>query len=474
MDIANHPTVKSWLQSMSTPDVRTSQLQDHPNYWHRDPSLLLTKCDVHSLTLGTGASIYKSMLPSIEAADFEVILVTCFWARSTSLDYLNDTLRKLSAKAVARHRFIRVRICFSSSSLWQKIFHTWSLSGKTYPPSTWTRTLGLPSPSELTGLDLEIKSIFLPPFSVMHPKFILIDRKLVHLPSCNISWENWFEGCLQVSGPLVHECLQFWMECWATETDIKQKWEWPWPGWVPKLVAPVHADTGEPALLASRSLSLKEVPAVFLPSPHHRNPRFCLPWHVPPAPPPTPLNTFLLTALNRAEICIVMQTPNLTAEPVLTALLAALERGVHVRILTSERLMILEQFVTAGTTTARCVRRLTDAYQQRARQLASSDLESGGGGMGQLRVEFYTPRLGRRECYAGASEPVQSHFKMTIIDDSIVVLGSGNMDRASWFTSQELGVAFFSTDLVEEIQAARAEALKGRTNLVFDSLTDFR
>ena len=44
------------------------------------------------------------------------------------------------------------------------------------------------------------------------------------------------------------------------------------------------------------------------------------------------------------------------------------------------------------------------------------------------------------------------HFKSTIIADEIIVLGSGNMDRASWYTSQELGVAFASRELAAQVQ----------------------
>ena len=39
--------------------------------------------------------------------------------------------------------------------------------------------------------------------------------------------------------------------------------------------------------------------------------------------------------------------------------------------------------------------------------------------------------------------PVLSHFKMTMVDDDYLVLGSGNMDRASWWTSQEIGLLFY-------------------------------
>ena len=45
------------------------------------------------------------------------------------------------------------------------------------------------------------------------------------------------------------------------------------------------------------------------------------------------------------------------------------------------------------------------------------------------------------------SMPRELHLKCLIVDDASVVLGSGNMDRASWYTSQELGVVFESREL---------------------------
>ncbi|RAL58693.1 hypothetical protein DID88_002999 [Monilinia fructigena] len=54
------------------------------------------------------------------------------------------------------------------------------------------------------------------------------------------------------------------------------------------------------------------------------------------------------------------------------------------------------------------------------------------------------------------SRPVKLHLKMTIIDGEITVLGSGNMDRASWVTSQELGVAIFS----EQVSRSLGEVAK--------------
>jgi len=197
-----------------------SNRQDHPNYFASDPASLITESLADNFRVGVGDDIYSGILPAIETAEFEVILVTCFWARSTSLARLSNTFRTLSSKSIARGGpKIRVRICFSSLSLFQKLFHTSSPAGYVYPPSTWVKKLGLPPPADLTGLDLQIKSVFVRPFSVMHPKFIVVDRTRVWLPSCNVSWEAWFEGCIELSGPVLQQFVRFWKAFWAGESE---------------------------------------------------------------------------------------------------------------------------------------------------------------------------------------------------------------------------------------------------------------
>lgn len=161
-----------------------------------------------------------------------------------------------------------------------------------------------------------------------------------------------------------------------------------------------------------------------------------------------------------------MQTPNVTCPPVLSAVLRALERGVHVHIVTSERLMILEQLVTAGTTTAQCMRRLIRRYKRCKAWSAEADEEARLREPGTLRIHYYRARIGKSQ----HQEPVQSHLKLTIVDGQWVVLGSGNMDRASWYTSQELGVAFFDQRFAIDVQEAVNADLFGRKKLAFDSV----
>ena len=118
-------------------DSASQNTRNDPHYFDATPSSLLTTTHLDSFSTGTGSALYSSLTPLLESTAHELILVTCFWAPSASLDTLNATLRALSDKAVRRGTTkIRVRICFSSSSLWQKLFHSQSPSGQDYPPCT--------------------------------------------------------------------------------------------------------------------------------------------------------------------------------------------------------------------------------------------------------------------------------------------------------------------------------------------------
>ncbi|RMX86037.1 hypothetical protein D0869_03372 [Hortaea werneckii] len=461
---------KAISSQLSNEDASQRAQSDSPSYWTSDAETLRSSSNIGDISFGTGHSIYSSKIsPIIEQACHEVILVTCFWAQSETSSVLNDSLRKLAAKATEMGKLIRVRVYFSSSSLFQKLFHSPSLKGKIYSPSSWQSTFGLPSADELTGLDLQIKSIFVLPFSVMHPKFIIIDRQRVLLLSCNVSWEDWFEGCMDLGGPIVDQFVRFFQEFWAEEPDSR-----PPPYTMTSKADPVDGQQFSPiSPLAVRRVDMSGVPSVLLPSPHHWNPQIRMPWQRSSKPPSTPLNICLLGLFAKASDNVFIQTPNITAQPVLDALLSALSRGVNIRIVTSEKLMVLEQLVTAGTTNKRCMQWLISQHRQllnrhRSASASPGRLESGmiGNDAGTLRIEYYRPRAGEGRA---PSEPVQSHLKLTIVDDRIAVHGSGNMDRASWYTSQELDVAFISSELVSSIKGGLAQAMQGRSEILYDN-----
>lgn len=438
-----------------------------------------------SFTIGTGASIYsQKLLPAILSAQHEVILVTCFWAPSKTRTALSSTLGQL-ATLRASHQCrqpLRLRICFSSRSLVQKLLHTSSPDGYVYPPSAWSETLGLPSPDTLAAgnIDLVVKSIFFLPFSVMHPKFLIVDRQTAFSPSCNVSWEPWLEGCLRLSrasssNDPIDSLLAFYRSVWDRnlETAI--------PGPVPTRAAGQPAAEATIESPADMTIKLAHLGSSapepqWLPSWHHRNPAFCpFPWQTPTAPA-TPLNSALLRLFAGATREIYLQTPNLTSPPVLAAMLEAVARGVHVDIVTGRNMMVWEQLLTAFTTTDRCLKRLTRKYKRlcestsgRSRRPALSgssdslDSETQPVSPGALTVSYFRQSVGSTL----GEEPVQPHLKLTIVDGEYTVLGSGNMDRASWFTSQELGLFVRDVAFAKSIKTLVIKALEGRADAVF-------
>jgi hypothetical protein len=141
--IRDQAIVRQWLEKLH--ESKAATVKDRPNYWAGNTETLITTSNIHSLEFGTGCTIYtNSILPAIALAESEVILVTCFWARSRTLEHLNATLIDLSAKSLRKGKKIRVRICFSSLSIFQKLFHTSSLQGQTYPASQWRSKLARP------------------------------------------------------------------------------------------------------------------------------------------------------------------------------------------------------------------------------------------------------------------------------------------------------------------------------------------
>lgn len=448
---------------------------------------------MESFTVGTGASIYtQKLLPSLLTARHEIILVTCFWAPSKTLTALHDALEQLARQREAdgAAETLRVSICFSSLSLFQKLFHTSSTDGYTYSPSEWTGKLGLPSPDSLAAgnIELRVKSLFFLPISVMNPKFLVVDRHHAFLPSCNVSWESWLEGCLEITRRSPRQdpidgLLEFYRTVWDKNFDLDAS--------LPQLpdgrdgphlsthnqirdIIRSPADTSTELL----DIGVPSSDIEWLPGWHHRNPSLCFfPWQTPQAPD-TPLNNTLLRLFDEASRNIYIQSPNVTSPPVLSAIVQALARGVDITIVTSRGMMLLEQLVTAGTTTSWCLRNLTKRYRQLCDHIQArtrsggqpegdeiADLETQLITPGSLTISYFRSRSGS----TSDEEPVHSHLKLTIFDQDRTVLGSGNMDRASWFTSQELGVLIRGVSFAAAIKSTVEEALDGRLDDVYVS-----
>ncbi|KAI5458486.1 hypothetical protein BGZ63DRAFT_47290 [Mariannaea sp. PMI_226] len=469
--------VQPWKELLKS--RRDEQLNDFPNHHVYDFDTLITSSHPKQFYVGTGHSIYtRALVPAILSAKHSVQLITCYWAVSPSRDAIRDALLQL-ASSRARDRPdspLRITIGFSSSGLFQKLFHTASRSGCVYPPSEWPK-LGLPDTHVLRkgGIELTVKSIFFTPFSVMHPKFVIVDGKRAWIPSCNVSWERWFEGCVEVEGDIVSQLLAFYSRVWGSQDGSLEMQS-------PHYAEASTTDGQADPLAEVSSASLRNideasatqsiahsgselVPTIFLPSSHHRNPRFSFfPFLSQIDPPMTPLNAALLTLFANAQRQITICTPNVTSWPVVEALLDAISRGVDVQIRTSKSMMLIEQLVSAGTITSWCLRKFVQRYKIILQQPRDSDPESQSVRPGGLEILYYKPMDTRSDA---EDEPVLSHFKMTLVDDEYLMMGSGNMDRASWWTSQELGLLFYVPGF--QAQSIWNGVLDRRTEVYFQS-----
>lgn len=386
----------------------------------------------------------------------------------------SEALRNLSDNALAKGKGkVRVRIGFSSSGLLQKLRHPATPKGKEYPPETWAE-MGFPAPQELAGLDMAVKSIFYLPFSVLHGKFCIVDRKVLVLPSANVSWEVWGECASIFEGGIVDTFFKFWRGVWGVgdEARIEDDEE-------EDLLLGSFRDEGLTPIAAPVRMfefstnPAKSYPTLFIPQPHHRNPRFPRPLSfVLPSPPKnkdpmqTPQNAFLLLAIARAEKSIYLQTPNLTSQPLIDALATAVRRGVVVELVTCRKMMLLEQIVTTAGTgiTECCVKRLIKRVV--ANGLPDGERGAGGGGGRGLWVYYYTGAA-RTETGHLMDKAVKSHVKTIVIDGNITVLGSANGDRASWYTSQEVNVAVFAEEFAWQVRRELVIGLGGRLECVY-------
>ncbi|KAI9647169.1 hypothetical protein NHQ30_003552 [Ciborinia camelliae] len=442
-----------------------------PNYSH-------TTTHPTTFHLGTGTSIFSSLLPQLLSTNHELIIVTCFWASSSSQHEIHQLLLRLSERAISEQKIIHIRICFSSLSPLQKIFQTSSPDGYLYPSSRYP-SLGLPSEAEIPGLDLRIKSIFFRPCHVLHGKYIIQDTRRVWFPSCNVSWEAWGEGCIGFKGgELVGDLRGYWGRIWDGDERMRIPETL---GTTAELVEGTpevpSIELGHPNAPGLAFIDLSHLPenteTLLLPHTHSPYNPFSVFFHPNAKPPSTPLNTFLLSHISTAKSSITIYTPNLTYKPVINALFEAIGRGVSVRVMVSRKLMVFEQLVTAGTITEweiwKMERRYRKLVSHASRRL--SDPEAGNTRLGNLEIVYFNPALvnvnmndgnnnnnnsdartrtggtvagGGLQNIGKESRPVKLHLKMTIIDNEITVLGSGNMDRASWVTSQEVGIAIFS------------------------------
>lgn len=135
-----------------------------------------------------------------------------------------------------------------------------------------------------------------------------------------------------------------------------------------------------------------------------------------------------LAAFAAAQAVIRMQTPNLNDDAAKAGLVAAIQRGVRVELVLSKGFNDVTEMVPGqGGTNEENVAML----HAELAAAGVTDICS------KLQVRWYS-RDGLRPIVGNGI--YASHAKYTSIDDSVVIVGTANMDTQSWNNSRELNV----------------------------------
>ena len=210
--------VEQWKQLLSA--HQRGRRDDFPSTSAKDIDSLITTSIPQSLHVGTGYSIFqRAIIPAISTATRSVYFVTCYWAASPTLDALRDALLQLAASRARTERQqppLKVTVGFSSVGLLQKLLHTTSRDGYTYPPSRWA-SLGLPDDGVLRrgGVEMTVKSLFFTPLSVMHPKYVIIDGAKHLCLAATSAGSGGSEGCVELHGEILERLLNFHSRVWG-------------------------------------------------------------------------------------------------------------------------------------------------------------------------------------------------------------------------------------------------------------------
>lgn len=128
---------------------------------------------------------------------------------SDSVKAVSNALRALSAKVVKEGRpKVVVKVMYDRGS-WEQLWNAHS----PVKPAEWIK-LDLPDPEQVPGLHLEVINFHKVLLGTFHVKFLIIDRKVVLINSCNIQDRPNLEMMTHLEGPVVDSFYDIALHAW--------------------------------------------------------------------------------------------------------------------------------------------------------------------------------------------------------------------------------------------------------------------
>ncbi|KAL1410654.1 hypothetical protein Q8F55_004673 [Vanrija albida] len=429
----------------------------------------------------------------IVAAEHEIFFTTNVWEASKSAAAIKDALIELSRRTVERGgEKVVVKIMYDRGGVAPS-------DGRVHQivePSVYSSpAVGLPTPEEIPGLELEVQNYHIPPVGTFHQKCLVIDRKIASLSSNNIQERGDVGFMVQLEGPVVQSIYDTAILSWWTSFHPPLPLLGQAPHYPKKLDAsffkfgadlPAMSVKEDAAVIAERTRqrlaklnavgkkldseastpvqSSTPVPSTPVVEAPEAEPAPTTPTeparafnpiilHEPHAPFPVavinrtpralrgqgdgyvPQNLAWLAAIKFAQTSVFIQSPTFSAKPIVSAALDAVRRGVLVEIYADL------EFNDEGEISADgLANRNVAAFMYS--QLAEAERDN-------LRIYWYTakdqhtPLTARHTC----------HIKLMIVDGTIAITGNGNVNHQSWFHSQELNILVDSEQLCTDWRA---------------------
>ncbi|SCZ88120.1 BZ3500_MvSof-1268-A1-R1_Chr2-1g04202 [Microbotryum saponariae] len=178
------------------------------------PALIGSSGTIPLSIVSTIPDIMQHYYDCIVLAEKEVFLVTNYWQPSDSVKAIASALKELDARVSKRNGAkIVVKIMWDRGAI-QQLWNNHVFVG----PSTYV-PLGVPSPSEVPNLSIQIINFHRPPLGTFHQKALVVDRKIALINSNNIQDRPNVEMMVHLEGPIVDSMYDCLLLSWHAKLD---------------------------------------------------------------------------------------------------------------------------------------------------------------------------------------------------------------------------------------------------------------
>ncbi|KAK9850561.1 Phospholipase D/Transphosphatidylase [Penicillium brevicompactum] len=421
----------------------------------------------------------------IVRAEHEIFLGTNFWIHSDASTLITNAIRELSKRAGERGQKIVMKMIYDRGDPRQAWDNRLNVKEDQYVGGK----VRLPAASEIPNVDLQVINFHRPIFGTFHAKFTVIDRRMALIQSSNIQDNDNLEMLSHIEGPIVDSFYDAALLSWgkpleppfpllnspARDAPIQcykgAEQENGAPSQNGAEALPEHTtksphydldyhhearrvnecmkptETQTPTQAVSRHLNTTIQPDTTGDAPDSDQDPVMTPYMVMPPHEPfamavvnrepfgspnhssihTPQNSAWISAINHAQKSILIQTPNMNAEPLIEPLINAARRGV-----------IVACYLCLGYNDAGELLPFQNGTNEMIANRLYNSLKSDEE-KSCLRVCYYVGKDQTRPIH-NSFKKRSCHIKLMIVDEQIAIQGNGNLDTQSFFHSQEINV----------------------------------